>query len=117
MNTTLWIIQSILAFVFLMSGTFVYLMREKLKSKMTWLTEYYPSMVLIICLSKIAGAIGLILPMYLGIATILTPLAAVGIAIIMLLAFVYHLQHKEYKDVPATILFFALSVFVAYGRF
>lgn len=117
MNTTLWIIQGILAAVFTLSGSVVYLMRDKLKSKMSWLTEYSPSMILMICLSKILGAIGLVLPLYLGIAPILTPLAAVGIAIIMFLAFVYHLQHKEYKDVPATILFFALSVFVAYGRF
>ncbi|SFC75342.1 DoxX-like family protein [Flexibacter flexilis DSM 6793] len=117
MNTTLWIIQAVLAAVFFMSGTVVYLMRDKLKSKMTWLTAYSSSMVLVICLSKIAGAIGLILPLYLGIATILTPLAAVGLAIVMALAFAYHLQHKEYKDVPATVLFFALSLFVAYGRF
>lgn len=117
MNTTIWIMQGILATVFMLSGTVIYLLKGKLKSKLSWLTEYSPNMVLFICVAKIVGALGLILPTYLNILPILTPIAALGLATIMMLAAAYHLRKKEYKDLPATILFFALSLFVAYHRF
>jgi hypothetical protein len=117
MNTTIWIIQGILATVFALSGTVIYLFKDTLKPKLSWLTAYSPNMVLFICVSKIIGALGLILPMYLNTAPILTPIAALGIATIMLLAMAYHLRKKEYKDLPATIFFLVLSLFVAYHRF
>ena len=117
MNTTLWVMQGILATVFLASGTIILIFKEKLKSKLTWLTEYSQASVLLISLAKILGAIGLIVPMITGVAPILTPLASLGIAIIMVLAFVYHIRKKEYKDLPATILFFAIALLIAYNRF
>ena len=116
MNTTLWVMQGILATVFLASGTIILIFKEKLKSKLTWLTEYSPTAVLVICLAKILGAIGLIVPMITGIMPILTPFASIGIAIIMALAFAYHIRRKEYKDIPATIIFFAVALFIAYNR-
>lgn len=115
MTTT--IIEGILAAVFASSGTIIYLFKNKLKNRLSWLTAYSPRMVLFICLSKVLGALGLILPVYLNIFPILTPIAALGLASIMLLATVYHLRQKEYKDLPATLIFFALSLFVAYSRF
>ncbi len=118
MNTTLWIIQGILATVFALSGSIILLApKAKLETKLSWVKKYSDGMRYFICTSKIAGAIGLILPMYLNILPILTPIAAVGIATIMALAMLYHFRHKEYKDVPATIIFFVLSVIVAYNRF
>ena len=117
MNTTSWIIQGILATVFTLSGTIIYLFKDKLKSKLSWLTEYSPNMVLFICVSKIIGAMGLILPMYFNVLPILTPIAALGLASIMMLAMAYHFRKKECKDLPATIIFWALSLFVAYNRY
>jgi hypothetical protein len=55
--------------------------------------------------------------MYFNILPILTPIAALGLATIMGLALAYHIRKKEYKDTPATIIFLALSLFVAYHRF
>ena len=43
------------------------------------------------------GAIGLILPRALNIAPVLTPLAAVGCAIVMIGAVVTHIRMKDYK--------------------
>lgn len=117
MNTTLWIIQGLLAVIFAASGTVILLFKEKLSGRLSWLKEYPPSMVTFICLSKIAGAIGLVAPMLTTTLPILTPIAALGIATTMALAFTYHIRKKEYKDMPATILFFALAVFIAFNRF
>lgn len=115
MTTT--IIEGILATVFTLSGTIIYLFKNKLKNKLSWLTAYSPSMVLFICITKVIGALGLILPTYFNVLPILTPIAALGLATIMILAMAYHIRKKEYKDLPATIIFLALSLFVAYNRF
>jgi len=115
MKTT--ISEGILAAVFALSGTIIYVGKDKLKSKLSWLTAYSPAMVLFICLAKVIGALGLVLPVYFNVVPILTPIAALGIATIMILAMRYHILKKEYKDIPATIVFLALSIFIAYNRF
>lgn len=117
MNTALWVIQGILATIFTASGLIILLNKEKLKLRLSWLNEYSSGMVLFICLSKIIGAMGLVLPMYFNFLPILTPIASLGIAIIMVLASKYHIQKKETKDIPATVISFVLAIFIAYNRF
>lgn len=115
MTTT--IIEGILATVFSLSGIIIYVFKNKLKTKLSWLTAFSPTMIVFICLAKIMGALGLILPMYFNFLPILIPISALGLATIMALAMVYHIRKKEYKDLPATIIFLALSLFVTYNRF
>jgi len=116
MNTTIWIIQAVLAIVFTASGLTIFFLKKKLKSKLSWLNAYSPTSVNLICVAKILGGIGLIIPSVTGILPILTPLAAIGIAIIMALAFSYHIGKREYKDLPTTVLFFIMALFIAYER-
>jgi len=61
------------------------------------------------------GALGLVLPWALGIAKVLTPLAAVGLAIMMVGAVVVHTRRKEapYMQIVLGIL----AIVVAVGRF
>jgi hypothetical protein len=70
--------------------------------------------VTFIGISELAGAAGLILPLATGIAPVLTTLAALGLAIIMVLGNIYHLRRKESPIV--TIVLLLLASFVAYGR-
>ena len=115
MTTT--IIEGILATVFTLSGIIIYSFKHKLKPKLSWLTTYSPNMVLFICLAKFFGALGLILPIQFNFFPIITPIAALGLATIMVLAMAYHIRKKEYKDLPATLIFLTLSLFIAYNRF
>lgn len=117
MTTTISILQGILATAFAASGIIILLFKEKLKPKLSWLNSYSPKMVIFICVSKIVGAIGLVVPSYTGILPVLTPVSAIGIALIMVFAFKYHINKKEFKDMPATILFFLIAVTVAYYKF
>ena len=118
MNTTIWILQGMVATALTLSGLIIMMLpKEKLAKKLTWLNEYSDGMRYFICSVKILGGIGLILPMYLNILPVLTPISACFIALFMLLAMRYHLIHKEYKDVPATVVFLILSVVIAYFRF
>jgi uncharacterized membrane protein len=118
MNTTLWIIQGIVATALIASGLIILLVnKEKLATKLSWINAYSNGMRYFICISKILGGIGLILPMYFDTITILTPIAACCIALFMLMAMRYHLSKKEYKDLPATLIFFTLALIIMYFRF
>ncbi len=114
----LWILQIILAVAFLGSGlTKVLQPREKLASTMGWVDDYSGSMVKTIGALEVIGAIGLILPWATGIAKVLTPLAALGLLVIMVGAIVTHARRKEYPFIAVNAVLGALSLIVAIARF
>jgi hypothetical protein len=63
------------------------------------------------------GAVGLILPALLNIAPVLAPLAATGLATIMVGAAIVESRRREFKHVLLNLTYLALLVFVAWGRF
>ena len=65
--------------------------------------------------AELAAGVGLVLPAALRIVPILTPLAAVGLAVIMGLAIPFHIMRGE-ANVIALHVVVCLSVFVAWGR-
>src|ERR1700759_3069742 len=98
MNVALWGAQGLLAAFFLMAGlTKLTRPKEKLlqRPEMGWVDSFSAGGVKLIATAEVLGAIGLILPWALGIAKILTPLAAVGLAIIMIGAIVVHVRRHE----------------------
>lgn len=117
LNIALWVVQGLLAAAFGMAGFMkVSAPIEQLaENGMTFVHQYSVGAVRMIGVSELLGAIGLILPAALRIKPVLTPLAAVGIAIIMVLAFFQHISENE-PFLP-TIILFALAAFVAWGRF
>lgn len=113
----LWVVQGLLAAAFGMAG-FMKIsapVEQLAQSGMGFVNSFGVGTVRFIGISELLGAIGLILPAALRIKPILTPLAAVGIAIIMVLACVYHISHNE-PFIPVVVLL-ALASFVAWGRF
>ncbi len=120
MNIALWIIQGLLAFAFLMVGG-MKLMKGKeallaeMGEQMGWTEDFSASQIQMIALAEVLGALGLILPMALNILPILTPIAAVGLAIIMGGATNTHrVRHEPF--IP-TVVLMVLSLIVAIGRF
>jgi uncharacterized membrane protein YphA (DoxX/SURF4 family) len=118
MNIALWIVQGLLAAAFGMAGIMKSTQPiEKLSAKMPWVSRYPAWVVRLVGISEFLGAVGLVVPWLTGIAPVLTPLAAAGLAVIMVLAAIHHLQHAEAKSVPFNLAFLLLAAFVAYGRF
>lgn len=117
LHISLWIAQVLLAFAFSMAGFMkVSLPIPELAAKGMGFVNYTPeAMVRFIGIAELLGALGLILPSALRIKPILTPLAAVGIAVIMILAAKDHLSHNE--SIMVNVILFALAAFVAWGRF
>jgi uncharacterized membrane protein len=117
-HISLWVIQGILAAMFLMAGFMKsFTPIEKLAESLPWVKEYSPALVRFIGISELLGALGLILPSMLRIKPQLTPLAALGIFIIMVLAAGFHLMRAENEALPITVIIGALALFVAWGRY
>jgi hypothetical protein len=117
MNTAIWIAQVLLALAFGFGGfQKSTLPKEKLAPKFPWVNDFSLGTVRFIGIAEFLAAIGLIVPQRTGVAPILTPLAAIGLALIMFLAAIYHLRKKEYRVLPIIALFFVMAAFVAYMR-
>ena len=118
MNIALWIVASVLAVVFLLTGGLKLTQpKEKLAATMGWVDDFSARTVKFIGLMEILGAIGLVLPAALDIAPVLTPLAATGLAITMVLAAVVHGRRREPRLIAVNAVLFALALFVATMRF
>lgn len=118
MNTVLWIVQGLLAAVFLMSGIMKSTRpKEKLAEKMPWVNNFSAIQVKLIGFSQLLAALGLVLPMLLNIAPVLTPLAALGLVITMISAAVYHYRNNEKEAIRINAVLGSLALFVAIGRF
>jgi uncharacterized membrane protein YphA (DoxX/SURF4 family) len=116
MNLALWITQGILAFVFVAAGSMKLFAYPKYRAMLekTGPTTLTHQQITFIGIAELAGVAGLILPPALHVAPWLTVWAAVGLAVIMLSATVYHIRRRE-APIMTTVLF-VLAVLVAVGR-
>jgi uncharacterized membrane protein YphA (DoxX/SURF4 family) len=119
MNITLWIITAVLALAFLAAGAMKLAQpQEKLAaSGMGWTEDFSPSPIKAIGLAEVFGALGLILPAVTGVATFLVPVAATGLAVVMVGAAITHTKRGEKQMVVINIVLAALALIVAAGRY
>ena len=113
MTYTLWIVQALLALLFLFAGGM------KLIQPIEVLTQQMPLpglLVRFIGVAEVLGAVGLIFPALLRIRPWLTPLAAVGLVFIMVGATVLTLASGEAVLALIPLLVGCLLAFVAYSR-
>ena len=113
MTYALWIVQGLLALLFLFAGGM------KLVLPLEELTAQMPlpgPFVRFIGVAEVLGGIGLILPGLLRIRQGLTPLAAGGLVIIMIGATVVTLMGGSVAMALIPLVVGLLSAFVAYGR-
>jgi uncharacterized membrane protein YphA (DoxX/SURF4 family) len=116
-NIGLWITQVLLAIFFGMAGTIKTFQTSQAKQQFPWAKKHSDEFVRFIGISELLGALGLILPMLAGILSWLTPIAAIGLSLIQLLAiFTEHLPKKEYNIIPMNGVLLALAVFIILGR-
>ena len=117
MNRALWIVQGLLAALFLFGGT------VKLMIPIEEMTAQMPlpgPFIQFIAVAEVLGGIGLVLPWALRILPGLTPLAASGLVIIMIGATALTAAGVGGGDATAALfpgITGLLCAFVAYGRF
>lgn len=127
MNLALWATQAALAAVFAFSGIAKATGTKEalVASGQTGLTRYSLRFIRFIAAAELFAVAGLTLPWALGIARGLTPLAALGLAVIMVGAALSHGQlalasearrAKELRNVATNAFILAACLFVAVGR-
>jgi ABC-type glucose/galactose transport system permease subunit len=112
-NLALWIIQALLACLFLFAGG------VKLVMPIEELTKQVPLpglFIRFIAVAEVLGAVGLILPALLRIQPGLTPLAAAGLVVIMIGATAITLAGGSVVMALPPLVTGLLAAFVAYGR-
>ncbi len=118
MDIVLWILQIVLAAMFAMAGILKATQpREKLLAQMPWVEDFSAGTVRFIGVMELLAAIGLILPAATDIAPILTPLAATGLVVVMILAALTHARRKEPSGIVITSILGIVAIVIAWGRF
>jgi uncharacterized membrane protein len=115
LNTALWIAQVFVALVVALTGAIKLLVnKEQLVRRMHWAAAWPPGRIKLLGLAELAGAVGLVAPQWTGIAPLLTPLAALCLAVLMAGAVRTHQRLGE-GFAPAVIIGL-LCVGIAAGR-
>ena len=114
-NTALWIVQGLLAAMFLLAGA------PKLVMSAAQMASPGPVQVPVlfvrfIGVCEMLGAIGMIAPGATGIRPGLTPLAAAGLVIIMCGATVINLMNGMAPFAVPTAVLGLMAAYVVYGR-
>ena len=128
MNAVLWLLQIVLALAFLALGLLMLTRsRERLLRVAGWVEDFPEPVVRAIGALELLGAVGLVLPMLLGaagvvlpgvlgVAGVLVPVAALGLAVILVGAITTHLLRGEQDEVGLPVALLVAAALVAAGR-
>ena len=97
-----WIVTALAALAFLAAGLMklarpIPALRE---SGMGWVDDFSAPTVKLIALVEVVGAVGLVVPALTGIAPVLSPIAGIGLALVMIGAVVVHVRRSESPVAP-----------------
>ena len=113
----LWVVQGLLGAMFLAVGAMKATQPiAVLVDTLGWPAAVPAALVRVIGVAELLGALGLILPAATRVKPMLTPLAGVGLAMVMLLATIFHISHGELGALPIPLVLGGLAAFVAWGR-
>ena len=117
MNIALWALQIIVGLAFILAG-FMKVTQPipTLAKSMAWVNSFSQPFVRFVGVVEFLGGVGLIVPAATGILPWLTILAAAGLAIVMIGAVIYHLQHREFNRVAPSAVLLVLAVLILIGR-
>ena len=109
----LWTVQTVLALLFLFAGGMKLVMPVEALAQQSPLPGAF---LQFIGVAEVLGALGLVLPGLFRVRTHLTPLAAVGLVIIMIGATVVTAATGPVSGAVVPAIVGCLAAFVAYGR-
>lgn len=119
MTLTLWIVSGLLALVYLASGAQKAIGRPLAPAPADAISpqELSAPALRVVGVLEILGAIALVVPWLTGVAPVLTPLAAVALALLQVFAIRFHLSRGERQPLPVNTVLLLLAALVAVLRF
>jgi uncharacterized membrane protein len=116
MHIGAWVLQIFFGIYFVAVGVLHFVVPEGLPGQMAWMYELPTWLHYASGTAEILGGLGLILPGLTRIKPELTPLAAAGLALVMLGAAAWHLPRGEVTNIVGNLVMAGLLAFVAYVR-
>lgn len=117
MEIGLWSAQITLLFIYGAFGIYKLFWTSTAQQKMAWANDRSERYLRAVGIAEMLGGLGVVLPMLTGMLTWITPLAAVGLSVIQVMAIsTVHIPRKEYKMLPLNLYFLAVSIFILIGR-
>jgi len=117
MNIAAWAVQGVLAAFYLAAGGMKSFATNMAQKQLPWAKDRSKGFVRFVGAAEILGALGIVLPLLTGIIPWLTVPAALGLAVVQVLAIaMIHLPRKEYGALPLNVVLLALAVFAAVAR-
>ncbi|WP_219511409.1 DoxX family protein [Nonomuraea ceibae] len=121
LHGALWALQLLFGFFFAGSGFGKVLMYDAAlyaaaPQAVAWYAAVPQPLIVFIGVCEVLGGVGLILPAMTRVQPMLTPLAAVGLTLTMILATGFHILRGEYELVPANLLLGGAAAYIAVGR-
>ena len=129
MNTVLWVVQGLLAALFALTGAAkaAWSKERLLASGQSGVAPFPLPVLRLTGVCELLAALGLVLPRATGVLPVLTPAAAIGLAVVMLGAMASHASlfradrtagrgAGEARNIAGNLLILALCVFTAVGR-
>ena len=117
LHVGLWVVQGLLGAMFLAVGAMKATQPiAVLVDTLGWPAAVPPALVRVIGVAEFLGGLGLILPAATRVKPMLTPLAAVGLATVLLFATMFHISRGELGALPLPLVLGAVAAFIAWGR-
>lgn len=118
LHVSLWTAQLLLFAMFAFAGVLKLTTPiAQLSQTIPWAGDVPLALVRFIGFAELAGALGLLFPSLTRIKPALTPLAALGLFVTMVLAAGFHVMRGELAALGMPVLLGGLAAFVAWGRF
>jgi putative oxidoreductase len=115
-DRVLWILQWVFGLYFIAVGIMHFIVPEGLPEIMSWMYDLSDTLHLVSGTAEILGGLGLILPGLTRIRPELTPLAAVGLIVVMVSAIIWHLGREEFTSIGGNVVSIVALSYIAYGR-
>jgi uncharacterized membrane protein YphA (DoxX/SURF4 family) len=116
-NTLIWIVQSLLALLFIFHGIAMFNPPAAVQDSVVKKMGFNLPFLKIIGTLEVLGGICLILPSWTRVMPLLSPMAALGLVVIMIGAVVSHARQAEGQQTVITTIVTLLAIFVVVGRF
>jgi uncharacterized membrane protein len=111
-----WLLQSLLGLAFLVIGALHLLLPADLPAPLDWMYELSTAAHVVSGVVEILGGLGLLLPGLTRVRAELTPLAAGGLAVVMVFAAGWHLAQGDPGRIASNVVLSLLLSAVAYIR-
>ncbi|WP_342022819.1 DoxX family protein [Arthrobacter citreus] len=116
MSLFLWILQIVLAVLFLGIGGQRLTQPARQLRKLPWTDGYPLGLIRALGAVEVVAGLGLLLPGVLGTVPLLTPAAAAGLVVLMALAVALHLRRGQRQAAVLPAILLIMAAFVVWGR-